>query len=62
MLYVCEDVEDFDNDVENAVLNTRGWVLQERVLSCRTIHFSKNHTYWECGEGVHCENLTRLER
>lgn len=29
MLYVCEDVEDFDSDVENAVLNTRGWVLQE---------------------------------
>lgn len=61
MLYVCEDVEDFDNDVENAVLKTRGWVLQERVLSRRTIHLSKNQTYWECGEGVHCENLTRLE-
>jgi hypothetical protein len=61
-IYVCEDMDDFENDVDRALLNTRGWVLQERVLSRRTIYFSANHTYLECGEGVCCENLNRLER
>ncbi|KAG4436739.1 hypothetical protein IFR05_007793 [Cadophora sp. M221] len=60
-LYICEDMDDFEMDVDKALLNTRGWVLQERVLSRRTIHFSANHTYWECGEGVCCENLNRLK-
>jgi hypothetical protein len=61
-IYVCEDMDDFENDVDGALLNTRGWVLQERALSRRTIHFSANHTYWECGGGVCCENLNRLKR
>jgi hypothetical protein len=59
-LYMCNDMDDFDNDVEQAHLNTRAWVMQERILARRTIHFSANQTYWECGEGVYCENLTRL--
>ena len=60
--YICTSMDDFNNDVEKAQLNTRAWVMQERVLSRRTIHFSNNQTYWECGEGVYCENLTRLKR
>jgi hypothetical protein len=32
-IYICEDMEDFENDVNKAHLNTRGWVLQERVLA-----------------------------
>jgi len=59
--YVCSNIDDFDNDVENAQLNARAWVMQERVLSRRTIHFSSNQTYFECGEGIYCENFTRLE-
>lgn len=60
--YVCTDIDDFENDVEKAQLNTRAWVMQERILARRTIHFSTNQIYWECGEGVYCENLTRLTR
>ncbi|CAN9196613.1 unnamed protein product [Alternaria alternata] len=59
---VCTHMDDFENDVEQAGLNKRAWVMQERVLAKRTIHFSANQTYWECGEGVHCENLTKMER
>lgn len=59
--YICTGIDDFNNDVEKARLNTRAWVMQERVLSRRTIHFSNNQIYWECGEGVYCENLTRLK-
>lgn len=61
-IYVCDDTDDCEKEIDSALLNTRGWVLQERVLPRRTIHFSTNHTYWKCGEGVCCENLNRLER
>lgn len=60
--YISTDIDDFDNDVNKAQLNTRAWVMQEGVLSRRTIHFSANQIYWECGEGVFCENLTWLNR
>ena len=59
---VCTHMDDFKNDVEQAELNKRAWVMQERILSRRTIHFSANQTYWECGEGVYCENLTIMRR
>lgn len=61
-VYIGTDIADFDNEVEKARLNTRAWVIQERFLSCRTIHFSKNQMYWECGNGVYCEDLTQLKR
>ncbi|RYP27078.1 hypothetical protein DL768_011347 [Monosporascus sp. mg162] len=59
-LYVCPNIDNFHKDVELGELNSRGWVLQERVLSRRSIHFSSSQIYWECGAGVHCETLTRL--
>ncbi|TAQ91312.1 hypothetical protein B7494_g294 [Chlorociboria aeruginascens] len=59
-LYICEHIDDFTRDVEDSVLNSRGWVLQERALSRRILHFSDTQTYWECGVGVHCETLTLM--
>lgn len=59
--YVSDDIDDFDEDVGKAKLNTRAWVMQEAVLAKRTVHFSANQMYWECGEGIYCENLVRLE-
>ncbi|KAF2498511.1 HET-domain-containing protein [Lophium mytilinum] len=38
---------------ECSPLNSRGWVLQERVLSPRTIHFG-SPMFWECRERVSC--------
>lgn len=61
-LYLTEAIDDFHSDVEQSVLNKRGWVLQERALSCRTIYFTSTQVYWECGEGVCCETLAQLRK
>ncbi|KAH6870967.1 heterokaryon incompatibility protein-domain-containing protein [Thelonectria olida] len=55
--YTC----DFNKDVDWSALSGRAWVLQERVLSRRIIHFAAEQMHWECGEGVRCENFTGLE-
>lgn len=59
-LYVCDFIDDFDQHVLQAGLNKRGWVLQERALARRTIHFAEAQTYWECGDGIRCETLTKM--
>ncbi|KAH8647025.1 heterokaryon incompatibility protein-domain-containing protein [Tricladium varicosporioides] len=60
-LYICESIDNFHRDVEEGELSKRGWVLQERALSRRTIHFTKEQTYWVCSEGVHCESLIKMQ-
>ncbi|KAL3299014.1 HET-domain-containing protein [Colletotrichum asianum] len=58
--HICEEIDNFQTDVIDGPLNQRGWVLQERALARRTIYFTKNQTYWECGGGIRCETFTRL--
>ncbi|KAK0702794.1 heterokaryon incompatibility protein-domain-containing protein [Lasiosphaeris hirsuta] len=41
--------------VTNEALNKRAWVLQERLLSPRVLHFGRNQVFWECGELEACE-------
>ena len=41
-------VEEPEIEVTNACLNKRAWVLQERMLSPRILHFTSQRTYWEC--------------
>lgn len=53
-------IDDFCKLVDEGQLHTRAWVLQERALSRRTIYFTAQQTYWECGRGVRCENFTTL--
>ncbi|KAJ4865530.1 heterokaryon incompatibility protein (HET) domain-containing protein [Trichoderma breve] len=59
-LYLAEAIDDFHADVEQSELSKRGWVLQERALSCRTIYFTATQIYWECGQGICCETLVAL--
>ncbi|CAO2653752.1 Nn.00g031630.m01.CDS01 [Neocucurbitaria sp. VM-36] len=58
--YICKPIDKFSQDVIDGPLNKRGWVLQERALARRTIYFTENQTYFECGDGVRCETLARM--
>jgi hypothetical protein len=61
-LAFSEDIDDFQLDVIEGHLNKRGWVLQERALARRTIYFAEKQTYWECGQGIRCETLTKMAK
>lgn len=61
-IYISGILDDYHSDVKNGVLNQRPWVLQERALSRRTIHFTANQTHWECGGGGRCETLTLMRK
>ncbi|KAG8528312.1 uncharacterized protein KY384_007229 [Bacidia gigantensis] len=41
--------------IGKAPLNTRAWVVQERLLSRRVLHFGAQQVYWECLELDACE-------
>jgi hypothetical protein len=61
-VYFSAVTNDFSRDVLQSPLNTRGWVLQERALARRTIFFTANQMYWECGDGIRCETLRKLKQ
>jgi hypothetical protein len=49
--------EDILGSVDDAPLHRRGWVLQERLLARRTIHFSWDRIFWECKTHTSSEAL-----
>src|SRR5690348_1780561 len=42
-------------------LDQRGWVLQERLLSPRTVYYGQYGLHWECRRGTICENNPSFE-
>jgi hypothetical protein len=44
------DVSFWDDLVDQAPVNRRGWVLQERIVCPRVLHFCKDQIAWECAE------------
>jgi hypothetical protein len=53
--------ESFDEHIHCSRLNGRGWVLQERLLSPRILHFSKGEVFWECNTSQSGETMPSLE-
>jgi hypothetical protein len=49
---------DLDLDVSKSPLTKRGWVLQERFLSRRILHFTTGMIYWETAQGTKSEDGT----
>ncbi|KAL9110953.1 MAG: hypothetical protein Q9227_004568 [Pyrenula ochraceoflavens] len=47
----------WEQEIERAHLNTRGWVFQERLLSPRIVHFARDRLYWECFSSSASETL-----
>jgi hypothetical protein len=46
--YQLWDQNIWDTSFESARLNTRAWVMQERLLSPRTLGFAEAQLFWEC--------------
>ncbi|CAH0024514.1 unnamed protein product [Clonostachys rhizophaga] len=46
---------------EQAPLNRRSWVFQERLLSPRVLHFDKDQLVWECHSLTACERFPGLQ-
>ncbi|KAK5734917.1 hypothetical protein LTR17_008550 [Elasticomyces elasticus] len=46
--FVVHDNAMWQDGIDNAPLNRRAWVLQERRLSRRIIHFARQQIFWEC--------------
>jgi len=61
-VFVSAITNDFTRDVLESPLHRRGWVLQEHALARRTIFFTANQMYWECGDSVRCETLRKLKQ
>jgi hypothetical protein len=38
------------NQILSSPVNSRAWVLQERLISPRILHFAKDAIFWECSE------------
>lgn len=53
-IYNCIPDTTFES-LEKSPLATRGWVFQERALSKRILHFTKDQVIWECEEGIFYE-------
>ncbi|KAI8676201.1 HET domain-containing protein [Fusarium sp. Ph1] len=48
--FILSDYRIWQTEVSNALVNKRAWVLQERFLAPRILHFGKRQLIWECCE------------
>ena len=53
--FTLTNLSQWTHEVPDALVNTRAWVLQERVLSPRILHFGRRQLFWECYSKEACE-------
>ncbi|PMD32407.1 HET-domain-containing protein [Hyaloscypha variabilis F] len=51
------ETHDWNRTINCAPLNQRGWVIQERIMSPRVIHFAKGEVSWDCYKFSACETV-----
>ena len=61
VLLAASPTVEWDRQMTSARLSERGWVLQERLLSPRTIHVSKGEVLWECNSFRAGETVAAIE-
>ena len=58
-IYEFASADLWSDSVQHAPLTRRAWVLQERLLAPRVLHFGKRQLFWECNELRACEVYPR---
>jgi Heterokaryon incompatibility protein (HET) len=48
--YIILDSNTWVDEIDNAPLNNRGWVFQERFSARKVLHFGRKQLGWECRE------------
>lgn len=48
--FAVSEPPDFVMDVEHSHLSTRGWIVQERMLPSRILHFTQGQIHWETND------------
>ncbi len=56
-IYLCVDWDIWSSNIDDAPLTRRAWVVQERFLSRRVLHFGRRQLFWECREKQACETF-----
>ena len=56
-LYVPRRPNTFETNIKLGPLSERGWVLQERLLSCGVLHYGKEQMFWECQSAQRGESV-----
>ena len=56
-IYNCVHESMYRYCINGTPLASRSWALQERLLSPRTLHFSRAQLAWECNKKTACESL-----
>lgn len=52
---ICVPSNLYRDSISSSPLAQRGWVVQERLLAPRTVHFTSRQVFWECNGCVACE-------
>ena len=55
VIYVYDHRTDYWRQLYLAPLSSRGWCLQERLLSPRVLHYMSDQLFWECRQFDACE-------
>jgi len=53
---VVKDINAMKAQIFQAPLDRRAWVVQERLLSPRILHFGESQIFWDCNERFACED------